>query len=76
MYPFLLKVDVRRHMKKITYISNVFDDKPATDLVARTLTVRRSNPQSCTSDAQVIMLETCLLEQSFHMKHHPKIHIM
>jgi len=40
-------------MKKIKYISSVFDERPATDLVARTLIVRRRNPHNCTSDAQV-----------------------
>merc|ERR1719353_2169123 len=52
-YPFLFNVLPRRHMKKIRDISRVFDERPATDFVARTLIVRSRNPQSCTSDAQV-----------------------
>jgi len=63
-------------MKKIKYISNVFEDRPATDLVARTLSVRRRNPQSCTSDAQVKIEENDRLEYDFQMRHHVNPHIM
>jgi hypothetical protein len=63
-------------MKKIKYISSVFDERPATDFVARTLIVRSRNPQSCTSDAQVKIDENDRLEYDFQMRHHTNTHIM
>jgi hypothetical protein len=63
-------------MKKIKYISSVFDEIPATDFVARTLIVRRRKPPSWTSDEQVRIEENDRLEYDFQMRHHRNTHIM
>jgi len=56
-YPFFRRVDAKRKMKKMMYISKHFDDNPDTFLWYRTLMVNKKNPKHCTIELRVSTIE-------------------